>query len=545
MKTKYIRANNSPFMNNELSKAIMVRSRLRNKYLKLNTVESRDAYKKQRNHCVSLLRKVKKNFYENLNPSLITDNKIFWTQMKPFFSDKTPRISNITLSEGNEIINNPATCAEIFNNFFSDAVENLDIDRTLHVDCLINSDDSVENAIKKFENHPSILMIFQEGYAKNNFSFDFISESSIHSIISNIDSSKAYQNNNIPSQILKDNVDICTVFLSSDINTCIYNGIFPNNLKHADITPTFKKSERLYKTNYRPISILPTLSKVYEKLFYNQIYNYFNEIFSKYLCGFRKGQSTQHCLLFMLESIKNALDKGLCTGNLLTDLSKAFDCISHDLLIAKLHAYGFSKTPLNLISNYLGNRIQRTKIGDKFSTWRKIIHGVPQGSILGPLLFNIYINDLFLFSQNFNMANYADDCSPYEFSGSIDEVILKLHNDSLCLLLWYESNYLKPNPDKWHLLLSVKGDNHFIKIGTEIIVNNTEEKILGVYFDNKLNFNTHLTKLCKKASQKLHALARVSNLMSIRQRKIIMNAFIQSQFSYCPLIWMCLEIFIH
>ena len=106
-------------------------------------------------------------------------------------------------------------------------------------------------------------MIFQEGYAKNSFSFDFISESSIHSIISNIDSSKAYQNNNIPPQILKDNVDICTV--SSDINKCIYNGIFPNNLKHADITPTFKKSERLYKTNYRSISILPTLSKVYEK----------------------------------------------------------------------------------------------------------------------------------------------------------------------------------------------------------------------------------------------------------------------------------------
>ena len=413
--------------------------------------------------------------------------------------------------------------------------------RALHIDYLVNSDDPVENAINKFKNHPSILRIFQEGYPENSFSFEFISESSIHSIIINIDSSKAYQNDNIPPQILKDNVDICKMALSSDVNKCIYNGIFPN-LKHADITPTFKKIERLHNTNYRPISIWPTLSKVYEKRFYNQIYNYFNGIFSKYLCGFRKGQSTQHCLLFMLESLRNALGKGLCTGILLIDLSKAFDCISHDLLIAKLHAYGFSKTSLNLISNYLCDRIQRTKIGDKFSTWRKIIYGVPQGSILGPLLFNIYINDLFLFSQNFNIA---DDCSPYEFSGSIDEVILKLQNDSLCLLEWYESNYLKPNPDNWHLLLSCQGDNYFIKIGTEIISNSTEEKILGVYFDNKLNFNTHLTKLCKKASQKLHALARMSNLMSIRQRKIIMNAFIHSQFSYCPLIWMCHSRTIH
>ena len=117
-------------------------------------------HKKQRNYCV---RKIKKNFYEHLNPSFLSDNKKFWTSVKPFFSDKTPRNSNIILSVWNLIVSNPAPCAEMFNNSFSDAVEDLDIDRTLHVDYMVNSDDSVEKAIKKFRNHPSILRIYQEG----------------------------------------------------------------------------------------------------------------------------------------------------------------------------------------------------------------------------------------------------------------------------------------------------------------------------------------------------------------------------------------------
>ena len=241
----------------------------------------------------------------------------------------------------------------------------------------------------------------------------------------------------------------------------------------------------------------------------------------------------------MLEKLRSFLDKGMHTGILLTDLSKAFDCISHELLIAKLYAYGFTKSSLNLVSDYLSERKQRTKIRNKFSSWREIIYGVPQGSILGPLLFNIYINDLFLFSEDFLMSNYADDCSPYEFSDTTEGVIAKLEKDAKLLIEWYNSNYLKPNPEKWHLLLSEIGDEHCVNVGQQIISNRANEKVLGVFFDNRLNFKCHINKLCKKASQKLHALARVSNFMSCNQRKIIMHAFISSQFNYCPLIWMC------
>ena len=129
-------------------------------------------------------------------------------------------------------------------------------------------------------------------------------------MIKNIDASKSYQKENIPPKLLKDNDDICALVIYNDINQNISKGQFTSKLKHADISPIFKKIERLLKVNYRPVSILPTLSKVYEKNLYPQMYVYFNSIFSKYLCGFRKGHSTQHCLLFMWKILKNALDKG-------------------------------------------------------------------------------------------------------------------------------------------------------------------------------------------------------------------------------------------
>ena len=239
---------------------------------------------------------------------------------------------------------------------------------------------------------------------------------------------------NIPPSILKANVNIITKVLHNDINLNIENGSFPVNLKNADVTPIFKKLERILKTNYRGISILPTLSKIYEKIFYQQIYEYFVNIFSTYLGGFRKGHSTQHCLLYMLENLKKAMDNGLSTGILLTDLTKAFDCISHGLLIAKFHAYGFSYSSLKLIYDYLTGHMQRTKVNESYSSWLEVRFGVPQGSILGPLLFNIYINDIF-FSVRIEMMNFADDNSLYNTNLSISKVIGKLEKQTISLIV--------------------------------------------------------------------------------------------------------------
>ena len=207
-------------------------------------------------------------------------------------------------------------------------------------------------------------------------------------------------------------------------------------------------------------------------------------------------------------------------------------------MIAKLHAYGFEYNALSLIYSYLSGRKQRTKIGTAFSKWADIILGVPQGSILGPLLFNIYINDIFFVTEETSITNYADDNTPYACDKSVELVIARLESDSLKLCQLFKHNYLKCNEDKCYLLLSKKSPDLCLQVGKKTIYNSTQVKLLGIAFNNDLNFAMHVTRLCKKANSKFHALSRVSNYMGRCKIRLVMKSFITSQFGYCPLVWM-------
>ena len=225
---------------------------------------------------------------------------------------------------------------------------------------------------------------------------------------------------------------------------------------------------------------------------------------------------------------------GGASAALLTDLSKAFDCLPHDLLIAKLHAYGIKKGSLKLLFSYLKNRKQRVRLNNTYSEWIDILFGVPQGSILGPLLFNIFLCDLFFFVHDIPVANYPDDNTPYCTGLKISDVLIKLESAAETLLQWFKDNRMKANPDKYHLLINNTKKSFQIKIGNETVSNSKYEKLLGVKVDHELNFNEHVSSLCKKASQKLNALSRIASCMTFDQRRLILNSFITSHFSYCP-----------
>ena len=541
LKQKVVRGNQSPFMTKELSKAIMQRSKLKNKFNKCPNDENLTLYKKQRNYCVNLLSKEKKKYYNNLDIKLFDDNKTFWQQIKPLFSDKKSILqNNITIIDNDIVYTEKKEVAEKLNNFFIDAVDDLEIEPFTCVNDAVILSGNIPNIIKMYENHPSIVKIKEKVKLDDTFKFNDITSSQIKQEIERINPKKSCIGNDIPAKILMGNSDIVCDHLANIYNKSKNSQNYPTSMKIADVIPVYKpneKNEKVFKKNYRPVSLTPIVSKVFERSMFNEISQYIDKFFSPYLFGFRKGHSTEQCLLTMIEFWRKALDNKGSVGAVLTDLSKAFDCLNHNLLIAKLAAYGFEDSALGFIYDYLKKRKQRTKVGDCYSSWRELKYGVPQGSILGPLLFNIFINDIFLFIDKTKLANYADDTTVYSKEENITKLLSLLETETSVVLNWFRINEMKSNDDKCHFIVANREDVS-LNLENDIINSSNSVKLLGVIIDKKLNFNEHVSKLCKKGNQKLHALARVSKYLSKDKLRIIMKTFIESQFNYCPLVWM-------
>ena len=532
-KQRIVKCNQLPYMNDNLRKAINVKASLRRKFNKNRSQVNWEKFRKQRN-LVNKLKKtsLQKYFNDKCNDSN-NKGKHFWQVVKPFMTNKSKANNqNITLYENDSLVTDSTDISNIFNEYFINVANDLkEADNV--------TDMSTDEVIDYYKEHPSIKSINNHVDVNQFFHFKNIENSTTSKKLKNLQINKASGFDNISPKFLKLSANHIGPSLTTIINNSIKATTFPDYNKRAEITPLYKKSDQLAKENYRPLSILTSTSKIFEMVMCDQIIEFVASSLSLDLSAYRKTYSCNNVLVKCVENWRKALDNNCHVGCILIDLSKAFDSIPHGLLIAKLHAYGMSNEACTFISDYLKQRKQIVKLGNIKSKWLNLKTGVPQGSILGPLLFNIFIND-FLFELNnlCDVYNYADD-NTLSFSHKDPKIIKdKLEKAATCAISWFKGNFMQANASKFQAIcISRQNITIDYAINDNIIKSEKCVKLLGINIDDKLNFDNHVSQISKKAGRQINALLRICKKLDYTSRLRIYESFIYSNFVYCTVVY--------
>jgi hypothetical protein len=540
IKKKTIRAKHTPFMNSSLRKAIMNKHRLWRKYKQFPSSKTWESYRNQRNRTTAIRKASIKTYFRERSDGG-PRNEHFWDTIKPFITNKgCKNTQELMIEHNSDILTNPKDVADAMNKFYIDIASHIGADVTVPSSDFNNLEDYVNDSISLFKEHPSVKCINESFSKSEDFDFKPISCQSMYNILQSLDTSKATGYDDISAKILKLSSPVLYVPLTNLFNKCILNSIFPTELKCANVYPVYKKDNPMIKKNYRPVSVLTSISKVFEKLVAQQLCDFENCILHPYIAAFRKQYSCQSVLLKLTEEWRAALDKGKYVGTVLMDLSKAFDCMPHSLLVTKLHAYGMNMKSTKFLTSYLSGRKQRVKMAGITSDWLNVEKGVPQGSVLGPALFNIFINDIYGFILHAKLFNYADDNTLSCIANTIVEVKEILTKESKVAIQWFKSNMMEANPGKFQVMLLSKSKNETdfsLEIDGNILKGENHVKLLGVNIDKHMNFNYHVDELCVKAARQLNALGRLRHLLDQDSKIAILKSFITSNFNYCPLVW--------
>ena len=379
---------------------------------------------------------------------------------------------------------------------------------------------------------------------KNSFELHTVDIQVVSKHLKQLNENKAVGLDGIPAKFLKESSESISEQVTFIMNLSISTNSVPKDFKCAKVVPIYKKNDKFEVGNYRPVSVLCCLSKILESIVYEQLEKYLinNSILYEHQSGFRSGFSTGSCLIHLTDHIKSQINLGNYTGMILLDLQKAFDTVDHKILFSKLTSIGLSPNSVKWFTSYLNQRTQIVSINNNFSNPMNITCGVPQGSILGPLLFLIYVNDMKA-AVNCKLLLYADDSALIVSNKNVDIIEKSLSEELNCVRQWLIDNKLSLHLGKTESILFAS--NRKLKIAPSlkiscdghIIESSDSVKYLGAHLEQTLNGQAMATNILKKANSRLKFLYRQAYNLDMDSRKTLSSALILSHFDYACTSW--------
>jgi hypothetical protein len=510
-----------PWISPAINNSIKIKNKLYIKQLKKKNDYLTIEYKTYKNKLNKILRQAERKHYHDLLQKHRTDLKSSWKVIKQVINKKQCRKINTKFIHNNTAITKPKSITEKFNDFF------------------VNIGPTLANKIPKSNITPQRYLNTR---VTESIFLNPVEISEVNKIITNLKNSSPGWDG-IGARIVKEVKSYLMTPLLHIFNRSFYTGVFPKEMKLANVVPIFKSGDDSIFTNYRPVSVLPIFSKILERLMYNRLIDFINKhnLLYEYQFGFRKKYSTNMALIALVDRVSSALDNGKNVIGLFLDFSKAFDTVDHHILLLKLQNYGIRGTAHDWLKHYLSDREQYVTYNGVKSNPARIKCGVPQGSILGPLLFLLYINDLSFVTKFSFPLLFADDSNLFFEGENISDIANNVNTDLDNIVEWLYANKLSLNIKKTHYIIfsrnKAEPSDVDIKIKGSPIYRVYSTKFLGVFIDSKLNWKAHIDYIATKLSKCIGILNKAKSNLPTSALVNLYYTFAYPYFIYCIHVW--------